>query len=546
MGSGFHLAVVLGGVAIFLHGLQLARDGLQLLAGDRLRQALAAVSTYRVTAVGVGALVAVILQSSTAVIVMLVGFAGSGVLPLPQAMAILLGADVGTTVTVQLLSFRLANYALLIAFAGMVVRLVAKKRKVKYLGETVLGFGLLFFGLKLMADGTGPLGASPVFTASIGYLGENPILGIALAAGITVLLQGSAATIGLLLSLAQAGTIGIDVALPMVLGANIGTTVTPALSAVGQPADAKRVALAHVVFKVLGVAVVLPLLAPFARLVRFTSVDAARQIANAHTLFNVGVTVLFVPFTLLAARAFVRFYRPPEEARFRPKYLDPRAVETPPLAFGNATREYLRMAGIVGDMLKDSIKVYDRNDLDLLAEVESRDDKVDILNREIRFYLARLGQESMTGEQAHHQMQLITLTADMEQIGDIINKGLLPMAKKKATHGLAFSTDGWKELRDFHEKVCENFDLALAAFSTNDEETARRVLRRKSELAEVEVELRGRHIGRLHQGTPETLETSGIHFDMLALLYRINSLAARLGEAVVGGAVRKADVAHAE
>ncbi len=541
MDSTFHLTVLLGGVAIFLHGLQLARDGLQLLAGDRLRQIIAAVTARKFSGLGVGALVAVILQSSTAVIIMLVGFAGSGILSLPQSMAVLLGADIGTTVTVQLLSFRLTHYALLVAFMGFAFRFVSKKRRVRSLGDTILGFGLLFYGLKLLTDGTQPLIGAPGFAATLQYLSTNPLLCLALAAGLTTLLQGSLAMIAMLISLAHAGAIGLDVAIPMVLGANIGTTVTPALSAVGQTPNAKRVAVAHILFKIAGVLLALPLLHPFTELVVNTSGDVGRQIANAHTFFNVGVTLVFLPFTGIAARTIVRFYRPPEtEGRFRPKYLDPRAIDTPPLAFGNATREFLRMAEVVGDMLKDCIRVFEKNDLDLLHEIEARDDKVDILNREIRFYLARLSQESMTPEQAERQTQLITLTGDMENIGDIVDKNLLPMARKKVTSGLSFSNEGLAELRSFHGKVCENFDLALAAFSTGDEELARRTLRNYTQLQELEASLRQTHIARLHKGLPEAVETTGIHFDMLSYLWQINTLSTRLADIVVGGFLRKA------
>jgi phosphate:Na+ symporter len=538
--SAFHITVLLGGVAIFLHGLQLARDGLQVLAGDRLRQIIAAVSSRKLTGVGVGALVAGILQSSTAVIIMLVGFAGSGVLSLPQSMAILLGADIGTTVTVQLISVRLTDYALIIAALGFSVRFVSRKRRVRSFGDSVLGLGLMFYGLKLLADGTTPLVNAPWFSASLQYLSANPLLCVAVAAGLTTALQGSLAMIAMLISFAHAGAISLDVAIPMVLGANIGTTVTPALSAVGQPPDAKRVAMAHICFKVAGVVLVLPLLHPFTELATRTATDIGRQIANAHTLFNVGVTLIFLPFTSLAARAIVRFYRPPEtEGRFKPKYLDPRAVDTPPLAFGNATREFLRMADIVGDMLKDVIRAFETNDLDLMSEIESRDDKVDILNREIRFYLARLGQESMTTDQAERQTQLITLTSDIENIGDIVDKNLLPMARKKATGGMSFSNEGFAELKSFHAKVCENFDLALAAFSTGDEELARRTLRNYSQLQTMEASLRQTHIARLHKGLPEAVETTGIHFDMLSNLWQINTLSTRLADIVVGGVMRR-------
>lgn len=546
------VTVLLGGLAIFLHGLGLAKDGLQKLAGDKLRGIITSMTKNRVVGLLSGAAVTMIIQSSTATTVMLVGFAASGVLTLTQAMSVLLGADIGTTITVQLLSFRLSTYALLIAFVGFAIRFVSKKRRALYFGDSLLGFGMLFYGLKLMADGTSPLTRMSGFASAVEYFGNNPVLAVAAAAVFTVLLQGSAPTIGLLLSLAHTtaeakGAGGfqftLTAALPMVLGANVGTTVTPALSAMGQAVGGRRVAIAHVLFKVLGVTIFIPFLGPFAALVReVSSEDLARQIANAHTLFNVIVAFLFLPFEGFAAKLIEKYYQPPSEEQFGPKYLDPTAFDTPPLAFGLATREFLRMCDIVGDMLKDVARVFDKNDLDLLEEIEARDDKVDILNREIRFYLARLGQENMTQEQAERQMSLITLTADIENVGDTINKNLLPMVRKKASLGLQFSAEGSKDISMFHQKVSENFGLAVAAFSTADEELARKVLRHRDGIVQIETELKHKHILRLSQGLQESLDTSSIHLDVLSYLRRVNFLVSHLAEAVVASRRQRTDV----
>jgi phosphate:Na+ symporter len=547
------VTVSLGGLAIFLHGLSLAKEGLQSLAGDKLRAIIIAMTRNRVVGLLSGAAVTVIIQSSTATTVMLVGFAGSGVLSLTQAMSVLLGADIGTTITVQLLSFRLSAYALLITFLGFALKFIAKKRRPRYLGDAVLGFGMLFYGLKLMAEGTAPLTQQAGFATLVAYFGHNPILGILAAAAFTILLQGSAPTIGLLLSLAHStaeaqarGNDGfhftLTAALPMVLGANVGTTVTPALSAMGQAVGGRRVAIAHVLFKVLGVSLFVPFLDLFGELVKaVSSGDLSRQIANAHTLFNVIVALLFLPFEGVAAFLIERFYRPPTQEQFGPKYLDPRAIDTPPLAFGLATREFMRMCDIVGDMLKDVIRVLHKSDADLVEDIAARDDKVDILNREIRLYLARLGQQTMTPEQADRQMSLITLTADIENVGDTIEKNLLPMARKMAAKGVHFSSEGTADIGLFHQKVCENFDLAVAAFSTTDEELARKVLRHRDGVIQIEAELKQKHIARLSQGLQETLDTSSFHLDVLSYLRRVNFLVSNLAEAVMAAKRHQAE-----
>jgi phosphate:Na+ symporter len=528
------LTILLGGLAVFLHGLALTREGLQILAGEKLRTILFALSNNRVVALFSGALVTSIVQSSTATTVMLVGFAASSLMTLPQAMAVVLGADIGTTITVQIISFRLSSYALAIVAVGFAIRFISKKRRSKYLGQTLLGFGFIFFGMKLMGDATAPLRDAPAFAEALVYLAQRPFAGLVGAAVATVLMQGSAPTIGLLIAMALSGSMSLSAALPMVLGANIGTTITPFIAAAGAPAEGKRVAFAHAAFKILGVALFFPFLGPFEQLVGLTAGSAARQIANAHTLFNVMSSLAFLPFVGVVAALITHFYRPEEEKeRFGPKYLDPRATESPALAFGNAQREFLRMADIANDMLKDSVRCFEENDLDLVVDIESRDDKVDILNREIRFYLAKLGQEAMTPEQSERQVELISLANDMENLADVVNKHVLALARKKISRSLTFSQSGWAEIRDFYAKVCENFDLALVAFSSGDEEIARQVLRHRVALVEFENELKEKHIARLNQGLRESLETSSMHLDLLAFLRRINEYVGNLAVSVM-------------
>ncbi len=523
-----------GGLALFLLGLDETRASLQLLAGDKLRTILFSLTGNRLLGVLSGGITSILLQSSTAATVMLVGFADSGLVSLTQANAVLLGADVGTTVVVQIIALQLSAYALLLVAVGFFARFVAKKRRARYAGQMVLGVGLLFFGMKLMGEAVDPLSASPYFADVVRYLGENPGTAAALAAVVTVALQGSAPVIGLVISAAQTHALSLAAALPIVIGANVGTTFTPVVLALHAGAAGKRVAISHFLFKTVGAVALFPLLGPFESLCRLTAPGTPRQIANAHTLFNVALALLFLPAVAAGARALERWYRPPEkEPKFRPKYLDPSAIEAPALAFANAQREFLRMADIVADMFKDSILVFENNDLDLLADIEARDDKVDILNREIRFYLARLALETLTAEQAQRQMSLITLTADIENAGDIVNKNILALAQKKIAHNLVFSEEGWKELVEFHSKVAENFDLALSAFSTGDEELAQKVLRHRSKLIEIETEAKQRHIERLHRSLRESLETSGMHLDLLVYLRRINGIVANLGEAVM-------------
>jgi phosphate:Na+ symporter len=528
------VTTLIGGLAIFLHGISLTREGLQVVAGESLRTAIFALSKNKVIALFSGIFITMILQSSTAATVMVVGFTSSSLMTLTQSMAVLLGADIGTTITVQLISFHLSGYALAIVSAGFIARSMSKRKRNQYVGQIIMGFGLLFLGMKLAEEATIPLKSSALFASVIHYFATRPSAGLIGAAIATLVLQGSAPTIGFLIALAASGNMSLEAAMPMVLGANIGTTITPIFMTTNASTEGRRVAVAHALFKIAGVLMLFPFLSEFNDFMRRMEPGAAREIANAHTIFNILNAIIFLPFVGICARIICRHYTPSNEReKFGPKYLDPRALETPALAFGNAQREFLRMADIVNDIFKDSLNTIANKDLDLISDIEARDDKVDILNREIRFYLAKISQSVLTREQADKQMELISLANDVENIGDVVTRNILVIAKRKVSLGLAFSAQGREDIQAFHAKVCENFDLALIAYSSQDEEIARKVIRHRTTLLTIENSLKEKHIGRLSQGTPESIETSGMHLDLLAHLRQINGYIGNIADSVV-------------
>ncbi|HSE96037.1 MAG TPA: Na/Pi cotransporter family protein, partial [Methylomirabilota bacterium] len=362
------LIILFGGMALLLYGMQLTGEGLQRAAGARLRQILTHLVRNRFTALLTGAGVTALIQSSTATTVMLIGFVQAGLLTLHQAMGIILGADIGTTFTVQLLAFRIYDYALLLVGLGFVAWFFLKRRLVRDLGQAVLGFGLIFLGLKLMIDGMAPLKDSTLVAQVLLAFAESPILGIAAGAVFSAVVHSSAATIGLAIALAGHGLLPLAAAVPLVLGANIGTCATALAASLGSTTEAKRVGVAHIGFKLLGAVVVLPILEPFVTLTAWTAADPARQIANAHTLFNVAISLLFLPFQDPAARLITALVpdRPEEEARFRTRYLDERFADQPSLAIGQATREALRMADIAQGMFRDAAVVFRSGSQELL------------------------------------------------------------------------------------------------------------------------------------------------------------------------------------
>lgn len=516
---------LLGGVALLLYGIQLVGDGLQRAAGGRMRQILSALTGNRLVGVGAGIFITLVLQSSGATVGMLVRFAGAGVMQALEAMGFILGADIGTTLVVQLIAFKISNYALLLIGVGFFVTFVGQRKIYKYLGQAVLGFGFIFYAIHLMSGAMTPLRESPLFQASLLAMGDQPLLGILVSTVFTALVASSAATLGIAITLAHAGLLPLPAAIPIIFGANIGTCSTSLASSVGGNAEAKRVALAHILFKVVGVLIFLPFVQPFARLVEMTAETGARQIANAHTLFNVGIAVLFLPFTPWGASLMKKLV--PEgrqaEGRFQPRYLDERFLDTPAVALGQATREALRMADIVSDMLRRTIEPFSHDDQDLVEYIEKKDDQADILEREIRHYLTKISQQSLTDEQSRREVSILSFVNNLENIGDIVERNLMELAKKKIYKGVHFSEPGFQEIQELHKRVSHNLELAISTFASNDPALAQQVLDQKMEVSQMERRYRQSHIQRLHDGYKESIETSEIHLDVLTNLKRVNS-----------------------
>ncbi len=524
---------LLGGTALLLYGVRLVGEGLQRAAGPRLRHILSTLSGNRLKGLAVGAGVTALLQSSSATTVMLVGFASAGLLSLRQTIGVILGADIGTTVTVQLLAFNLLDYAPLIVFVGWLLS-VLSKGTLGYIGRAILGFGFLFLGMKLIVDGTVPLKHNELFAENLQALTGQTLVLIVIAATFTALVHSSAAIIGLAISLATSGLMPLEGAIPVILGANIGTAATALVASLGANTEARRVALAHAGFKVGGVLIFLPFIAPFSDLVRMTSPDVPRQIANAHTLFNVGLAILFLPTAHLAADAITRAvpYRGPRETGAI--YLNPQTIDTPAVALGQALRETLRMGDVVLQSLRESIAVLERNDEPLMRQIIARDDVIDRLEEDIKQFLIKLRSQPISEEQAERETALIFVIANLEEIGDIIEKNLMELAEKKITGHHVFSQQGWSEIRDLHTKVVENLELAMSALASQDASIAEKIIRHKSVVNVMERQLRQRHIERLHEGLRESIDTSSIHLDLLANLKRANSLVAGIAYAVLG------------
>lgn len=519
------LMSLFGGMLLLLYGLKLLNDGLQYVAGSKIRSLLRSLTSNRLTAVGGGAFITGLIQSSSATSVMLVGFVSAGLMTFRQTLAVILGADIGATLTVQLIAFHVYDYAVLFIGVGLAIYLFTKKTISKNIGQSLLGFGFVFLSLKIMIDAMMPLNNSDLFRQVFVALTGTPLMGIAMAAILTALIHSSAATIGLALVLAESGLISFETSIGIVLGANIGTCATALIASFRSPAEARRVAWAHTFFKLFGVALIFPFLGPFQNLVMATTGDLSRQIANAHTLFNVIMAVIFLPFTALFAKLIARLVPDePQEKKFGAVYLDEHVLSTPALALAQASREALRASDIVREMLVDIVKVFQSDDPALVAKVKEKDDRMDILDRQIRLYLMGLSTTNITESQSRRSMVVLEISRDLEIIGDIIDRNIMHLATKRINKGIQFSEEGMRDIIAFHTRVLENFDLAISAFAGNDRDLADRVLRNKDELANLGREFVQAHFDRLRRGYRESIETSHIHLDLIGHLGRINSL----------------------
>ncbi|MBN2537576.1 Na/Pi symporter [candidate division WOR-3 bacterium] len=529
---------LLGGLALFLFGLYYGSKGLRRLAGGRLRQLLFSLTSNRVLGALVGVVVTVVFQSSGATTVLLIGMASAGILGLGQALGVILGADIGTTITVQVLAFRLFDYALAVAVLGFI--LMNAHRRLRDAGQAIFGFGLVFFSLKVVLTATEPLNHVPQVTGALAGLGAHPWLGLLFALVFTALVRSSAATIGIVVGLSFSGLIDLAGAVPFILGANIGTSFAAVLASWRTGVEARRIAFGHVLFKVIIVGACLPLLPWLTQLVAATAGDLPRQVANAHTLINLAALVLFLPLLTPYRKLIERLVRPRPGESFGPRYLAGGAVESPELAVAQATREVLRMADRVQRMYHRALAVFIERDKTGRREVVATDDQVDRLETDIIGFLARISQEELNEEQSRKTAALYHVTDHLEHIADIVSKSLMAHARKRIEEGLAFSDEGIEEIRGFHAEVGKNIQAAIACITTWDQQLARRLAACKDWGNARQHELQARHLERLCQGLKPTLDTSSVHLDFIADLERVNFHCSRIGAAVAGLPARPA------
>ncbi len=517
------LITSIAALGIFLYGIDLINAGLSKLFSEQIKRFLSVASKSVLWAIIIGTVVTVLIQNSNTPVVMLMGFATSRLIDLKGAMGIILGADIGSTLTVQLISFNLYELGLVLIASGFLIGVFARDSKVKAVSGFLTGLGFILFSMDML---NGILaGVRSRDGGLLVLVLHDPYLSFTVSLLLTSVVQSSAATIGIAISLANAGLIGLNGAMPIILGANIGTCST-ALFAMSRADQAgRRVAIIHLLFKVAGVVVVVVLFKPFIQLISFTASGVAHQIANAHTLFNVLITLIFAPFASTAARFFEAHIKTGRELSLpdRPQFLDESVVTTPPIAFHYALKEIVRLGEYVYRMFEISYTSIAHNVLWSINELDAMNGAVERLASAIKLYLVRVSaSKGLTEEFAAQQFELVRYLKNFEVISDIICQNMSSEIEKKTIEQHRLSEEGWAEIRHYYQEVMTFYREVMTVIESGSRDTTI-VAAKRGELSRAELVLLKHHLERLNKGYRESLETSALHIEIVSNLRRIVS-----------------------
>ncbi len=548
--SWFMMSIgLLGGLSFFLYGMEKMSTGMKRTAGNRMRSILATLTRNKFIAFVVGAVVTMTIQSSSATTVMLVSFVQAGLMSFTQSLGVILGANIGTTITAQIVAFKLTDYAMVMIVCGFALRLLGKNDKVRSIGDILLGFGMLFYGMKLMSDTMKPLRTYPEFLHIMEGL-KNPVMGILAGAAFTAVVQSSSASTGVVIVLAQQELISLEAGIPVILGANIGTCITAALASIGTTREAKRVAIAHVLFNIGGVLLFIlwiPQLTDIVRsIARTFDSGTARQVANAHTIFNLTVGLVFLPFVGFFSNLILRIL--PDKKKnmeLEPTawHIDDAIIATPAIALQLARAEIARMAKLLGRMHQVSMvpfvscelpqDKYFPEELTLTQGIRMREEKIHFLDEQTRRYLLKISRQELAEGQGAEVHGLISILDAMERIGNVITRQIGPLAIKKKKIGKNFSEEGTVELVSYHEKVGKQLDRLEQMMVTMDSSLAEKVQRKESHYAEYDSLLRSHHIKRMLAMKEASVNTHGIHMELMDALNLINIYSSEIAKNLI-------------
>lgn len=548
--SWFFLVIgLLGGLSLFLFGMEKMSDALKNVAGEKMKDILGMLSSNRIMGMVTGAIVTAVIQSSSVTTVMLVGFVSAGLMSLSQTIGVVMGSNIGTTITAQIVAFKVTKYALLLVAVGFGLLFISKKEKIQQYGYMIMGLGLIFFGMGVMSDAMRPLRSFQPFLDLMTQM-SNPILGILVAALFTALVQSSSATTGVIIVLAMQGLISLQAGIALSFGANIGTCVTAFLASIGKPREAVRVSVVHVLFNMIGVLIFLPFMGPFVKLVLaispsapegLTGLSAAatvlpRQIANAHTIFNISCALIFLPFVSFFARIVYRLVpdKPiPETTELKPKFLNDMLLHTPSLALDAARHEIKRMGKRVDSMNTVMMPAVLTGDKESLAEIRAMDEEVDILYKHIVNYLAEVSKLDLNEAQTRKLMKLMGCANDLEHIGDVIEVNMVELGQRRITKNIKVSDKTQEVINTVHLVVSDALKAAIRAVVDDESGYAMRVLEMKEDMERLVTQ------ANLHQAQRLVCEDSGkfeaysVEIDIIEKLKRIFYHANRMARGVL-------------
>ncbi|PLX91702.1 MAG: Na/Pi cotransporter [Desulfuromonas sp.] len=548
---------LMGGLGLFLFGMKIMSEGLQKVAGNRMRKILAALTNNRYVAAFVGLAVTAIIQSSSATTVMVVGFVNAGLMSLVQAIGVVLGANVGTTVTAQLIAFKITKFALPAIGIGVGMKLFSKRKNWVYIGEIILGFGILFYGLSVMKHAFDPVKTSEEFRHIFTLVGDNHLLAVAVGAILTVIVQSSSATIGITLALATSGLLTFEGSMALILGENIGTTITANLAAIGTNVAARRTAMSHFLFNVIGVAYMLILFPYFTAFIEWltpgnadfvitTQQQAAslggmvgdkpyiaRHIANTHTLFNILNVIIFLPIIGVLAKLSTKLVPGEDvEVDFHLKYIDSRVLNTPPLAISQARAETNRMAEVCLECIDETLLFMRNRDSRMLEGLRKKEDLIDLLQKEIIDFLVAVSQRPISQELSKEISSLMHMVNDLEKVGDHC-ENLWELAERKMEERVNFSQMAMEEFDDLAGKTRDFLAFVYSAMERKDVTIGEKSQFMENQIDDLEERLRLNHISRLNTG--ECSVTPGLIFiDMLHNFEKIGDHTHSVSRALIG------------
>ena len=551
---------LLGGLAVFIYGMNMMSECLQKAAGEKMKKILSLLTRNPVMGALAGMLVTAVLQSSSATTVMAIGFVSAGLMTLPQAISIIFGANIGTTMTAQLIAFKLSDYIYAIIFIGFIVYFISKSERVKNVGMTIFAFGLLFLGIETMGSVMKPLASSPIFTELIGKVADIPILGVAVGALMTLVVQSSSATIAVLQNFAaQPGAdgvtsiIGLAGAIPILFGDNIGTTITALLASIGQPKDAKRTALAHCIFNISGCFLFIWFVKPLAAFIQYISPKGpeieviSRQIANTHTFFNLVMTLIWVPLIGVMVKIVMRLI-PDGEVKevnaVQPKFLDNKLISQPTVALQLAVRELMNCGEQVGVTLKKAAEKIDSGDGASVEEfVKSREVTTELTGK-ITDYLAEMAAAGvMTEQQAARAAELQYVLIDIDRISELTKNVAVSMQTEKLVkkdkksakeERVQFSQEASKDIQKSMELVSEMYNMVMKMVNNEEANEAENLVKMKEKIRKMDGDIRKGHIKRVHKGKCKAGLTAAFN-EILHNVERIGNSCVNLADAAEDG-----------